>query len=127
METTATVETTPTPAAVVAAATPKKRTTPKPKDAKKAVPAKAAPKAKAKKAATTPADEDTRTITPLIKATSNPCKPASFCYAQVHAVLTSKTLAEARRKLAADPRNPTKTRSLELGWLVKKKFIKVSA
>ena len=36
----------------------------------------------------------------------------------MHAVLTSKTVAEARRKLASDPRNPTKDRALELGWVL---------
>ena len=61
---------------------------------------KAAPATKAKKVAPEGAG-DTRTITPLIKATANPCKPATFCFAQVHAVLTSKTVTEARRKLAA--------------------------
>ena len=124
-----------TPAVVTEASAPvtaaPKRTTPptskrKPaaKAAKKAAPAAKA--AKAKKAASDAA-EDTRTITPLLKPTANPCKPSTFCFCQVHSVLTSKTVAEARRKLAADPRNPTKNRALELGWLVKKKFIKVSA
>jgi hypothetical protein len=116
------------PAAPVAAA-PKKATPPTskhkaaPKPAKKA----AAPKAAKAKKAAPEAAEDTRTITPLLKPTANPCKAASFCYAQVHAALTSKTVAEARRKLAADPRNPTKGRALELGWLVKKKFVKVGS
>ena len=80
---------------------------------------------KAKKAAPSEAAEDTRTITPLLKPTANPCKAGTFCYSQVHSVLTSKTVAEARRKLASDPRNPTKGRALELGWLLKKKYIKV--
>ena len=54
---------------------------------------------------------------------ANPCKPGTFCYAQVHAALTSKTVAEARRKLASDG-NPTKGRAMELGWLTKKEFIR---
>ena len=66
-------------------------------------------------------------ITPLIKPTENPCGEGTFCRAQVQAALTSKTVAEAQEKLATMKANPTPKRSLELGWLVKKQFISVSA
>ena len=107
------------------AAAPKKAPPAKRKPAAKVAKKAAAPKA-SKKAAPV-ATEDTRQITPLIKATANPCKVGSFCFAQVLAAVSSKTVAEARRKLASDGRNPTKSRALELGWLVKKKFVKVGS
>ncbi len=63
----------------------------------------------------------TSIIRPLIK--KNPLKPGSFCFAQVQAVLTSKTVAEAQRKLAADKKNPSRKRQLETAWLRRMNFI----
>lgn len=85
------------------------------------------PKAKAKAAAKkATVHGDDRAIKPLVKPADNPCKPGTFCWAQVHAALNSKTVAEARKKLAADKRNPTPKRCIEIAWMVGKKFIKVT-
>jgi hypothetical protein len=62
----------------------------------------------------------------LIKPTENPCGEGTFCRAQVQAALTSKTVAEAQEKLATMKTNPTPKRALELGWLLKKQFVKIA-
>jgi hypothetical protein len=67
---------------------------------------------------------DALLIQPLIKPSTNPCKPGTFCFAQVAAALTSKTVVEAKQKLAANKENPTPERHIEIAWMVKKGYIK---
>ena len=62
-------------------------------------------------------------IHPLVK--ENPCGEGTFCWAQVQSALTSKTVAEAKAKLATMKENPTKDRAMEIGWMVRQKYIKL--
>lgn len=67
---------------------------------------------------------DALLIVPLIKPSANPCKPGTFCFAEVAAALASKTVAEAKAKLAGDKHNPTPERHIEIAWMTKKGYIK---
>ena len=96
-----------------------KKSAVKPKTAKKAVGKKnlkAELEARGRK-------QDAMQIVPLIK--DNPCGEGTFCWAQVQAVLTSKTVAEAKQRLTADPKNPTRNRKMEVGWMVRSGYIKL--
>lgn len=67
--------------------------------------------------------QDAMLIQPLIK--ENPCGEGTFCWAQVQAALTSKNVADAKKILAADPKNPTRDRAMEVGWMIRQKYIKL--
>jgi hypothetical protein len=95
------------------------------KPAKSAAKKSAAPKApKTPKEPKAPAAD--RKITALVKAKDLTLREGTFCYAQVHAAVSSKTVAEAQAKLDADKGNPSKGRKLEIAWMTKKGFIKVA-
>jgi hypothetical protein len=64
-------------------------------------------------------------ITPLKKVTDIHSHEGTFCYAEILAALTSKTVGEAKEKLAVDKHNPTPERGLELAWIQKRGYIKV--
>ena len=53
----------------------------------------------------------------------NPCREGSFCYAQVAAAITSKSVGEAQEKLDNSGSNPS-GRRIEVAWLVSKGIIK---
>lgn len=80
-----------------------------------------AAKGKAKVAKT--ASNHDGTIKTLVK--DNPCRPDTFCFAQVEACMKSKRLSEAQKRLDASKLNPNKRR-LETAWLEKQKYIKVT-
>lgn len=42
-----------------------------------------------------------------------------------NAALKSKTVDDAKKMLAADPKNPTRDRAMEVGWMVRQKYIKL--
>lgn len=67
--------------------------------------------------------QDAMLIHPLVK--ENPCGEGTFCWAQVQAALTSKTVKEAKAKLATMKENPTKDRAMEVGWMMKKGYIEL--
>jgi hypothetical protein len=99
------------------------------KSAKPAVeetPAKAA-KGKAEKTVTerAPRATEDRKIKPLVKAKEVEMREGTFCFAQVHAAISSKSVAEAQAKLDADEANPSSGRKIEIAWLVKKGYIEV--
>jgi hypothetical protein len=92
-----------------------------------AAPAKAAKPAKKAAAASNGGGGrslDDVAIRPLVK--QNPCREGSFCYAQVDAALTSKSVAEAQKKLDKSGLNPN-GRRIEIAWLVSKGYIKTLA
>lgn len=90
--------------------------------AKKSAAKKAAP-AKAERAPRVTAD---RKIKALIKAKDVTAKAGSFCYAEIMAAISSKTVSEAQAKLSADKSNPNPERRIEIAWMTKKGFISVS-
>jgi hypothetical protein len=69
---------------------------------------------------------DAQRITPMKKVSQIHSAPGTFCYAQIHACLTSKTVGAAKENLRTRKDNPTPKRSLELAWVGKKGYIKVA-
>jgi hypothetical protein len=55
----------------------------------------------------------------------NELREGTFCFAQVNAALSSKTVSEAQAKLDKDKKNPKPGRRIEIAWLAKQGYIKV--
>lgn len=87
--------------------------------------AKKTAKPKAKKASGNRVSDDTK-IVALKTAKDIKSAEGTFCHAQIVACLQSKTVGEARKKLAAMKENPTKQRGLEAAWVAKSGYIRLS-
>lgn len=96
------------------------------KAAKAEKPVKAAKAPKAAKAERAPRVTEDRKIKALVKFKDLGLREGTFCYAQVQAALSSKTVSEAQAKLDTDKANPTPGRKLEVSWQVKKGYISVA-
>ncbi len=94
------------------------------KKAKPVVAKKAVKKSKAPKQSGRVSD-DTK-IVALKKSSDIKAAEGTFCYAQIVACLTSKTVGEAKAKLAKDPKNPTRDRRLEVAWVRDQGYIRVA-
>lgn len=97
---------------------PKKASKPKAKADKK-------PKAKKASGSGSRVNDETKLVA-LKKVSEIEFADGSFCYAQAQAVITSRTIGEAKEKLKADKNNPTRDRRIEIRFLVSRGYVKTA-